>query len=102
MRHLDRSLHAGPRHVRRVVLPVLALTAALAAGACGGDESADTSAKQSSAAPESAAGKPGANVEDQLGFDTAGIMARQSRVEAAIGDCMKNEGFDYVPVDPLA
>jgi len=29
-------------------------------------------------------------------------MARQSRVEAAIRDCMKAQGFDYVPVDPFA
>ena len=41
-------------------------------------------------------------VEDQLGFDSAGIMARQSRVEASIRDCMKAQGFDYVPVDPYA
>jgi hypothetical protein len=41
-------------------------------------------------------------VEDQLGFDTAGIMARQSRVEADIHECMKAQGFDYVPVDPFA
>jgi hypothetical protein len=42
------------------------------------------------------------SVEDQLGFDQAGIMARQSRVEAKIRDCMKAQGFDYVPVDPFA
>jgi hypothetical protein len=41
-------------------------------------------------------------VEDQLGFDQAGIIARQSRVETAIRDCMKAEGFEYVPVDPFA
>ena len=29
-------------------------------------------------------------------------MARQSRVEGAIRDCMKAQGFDYVPVDPFA
>ena len=45
---------------------------------------------------------PNAPVEDQLGFDSAGIMARQSRVEASIRDCMKAQGFDYVPVDPYA
>jgi hypothetical protein len=41
-------------------------------------------------------------IEDQLGFDQAGIMARQSRVEAVIRDCMKDEGFDYIPLDPVA
>ena len=29
-------------------------------------------------------------------------MARQSRVEADIHECMKAQGFDYVPVDPFA
>ena len=46
--------------------------------------------------------QPTGPVEDQLGFDTAGIMARQSRVEADIHECMKAQGFDYVPIDPFA
>ena len=46
--------------------------------------------------------QPSGAVEDQLGFDAAGIMARQSRVENAIRECMKAQGFDYVPVDPFA
>jgi hypothetical protein len=46
--------------------------------------------------------RPPVDVEDQLGFDQAGIIARQSRVEAAIRDCMRAEGFEYFPVDPLA
>jgi hypothetical protein len=69
---------------------LLALACALSAGACGGDD------EKSSAPP------PPRDVEDQLGFDDAGILARQSRVEAAVRDCMRNEGFDYVPVDPVA
>jgi hypothetical protein len=48
-----------------------------------------------------ASGRP-VELEDQLGFSQSGIIERQSRVEGAIRDCMKAQGFDYVPVDPLA
>jgi hypothetical protein len=92
----------------RMLIAALLLSAALGAGACGGDDSSSSeSASRSGAA--GGAGESGASgqrayadVEDQLGFDQAGITARQSRVEAAIGQCMKDQGFDYVPVDPLA
>jgi hypothetical protein len=39
-------------------------------------------------------------IEDQLGFDQAGIQARQAKAETLIGKCMKDQGFDYVPVNP--
>ena len=42
------------------------------------------------------------DIEDQLGFSRSGIQERQSRVENKIRDCMKAQGFDYVPVDPFA
>jgi hypothetical protein len=73
----------------RILTAVLALAAMLSVAACGGDKKA---AKE----------PPSGDIEDQLGFDQAGILARQSRVEAAIRDCMKQQGFDYVPVDPIA
>jgi hypothetical protein len=75
------------RHIRPV-LAVAILGAALALTACGGG------GKSSGQAP--------GDIEDQLGFDQAGILARQSRVENVIRDCMKAQGFDYVPVDPVA
>jgi hypothetical protein len=78
-----------PRRIPLAVL-ILALALAVFAGACGGDD------EKASAPP------PPRDVEDQLGFDDAGILARQSRVEASVRDCMRNEGFDYVPVDPVA
>jgi hypothetical protein len=77
------------------VITIVVLTAALGLAACGGDDSA------SSEQPASKK-QPSGPVEDQLGFDTAGIMARQSRVEADIRECMKAQGFEYVPVDPFA
>lgn len=42
------------------------------------------------------------DIEDQIGFSRTGIQERQSRVENEIRDCMKAQGFDYVPVDPFA
>jgi hypothetical protein len=41
-------------------------------------------------------------LEDQLGFSQSGIIERQSRVEGSIQRCMKDQGFDYIPVDPFA
>lgn len=80
-----------PAHLAvRQLAAVLLLGAALFLGACGGGGSSSKTTQ------------PSGDVEDQLGFDQAGITARQSRVEAAIRDCMKAQGFDYVPVDPYA
>jgi hypothetical protein len=41
-------------------------------------------------------------LEDTLGFSREGQLELQSRVEGKIGECMKAQGFDYVPVDPFA
>jgi hypothetical protein len=70
--------------MRRLV--VLAL-AALVLVACGDDE------------PQS---QDVVELEDQLGFSESGVIERQTRVEGVIQRCMKAQGFDYVPVDPLA
>jgi hypothetical protein len=76
-------------HLRRhIPTLVAAAIATLALAACGDDEPAaqDTPVE----------------LEDQLGFSESGVAERQSRVEGRIRDCMKAQGFDYVPVDPLA
>ena len=73
----------------RHLLTAIAMAMAIAVAACG----------EEAVAP---ADRPPVDVEDQLGFDQAGIIARQSRVEASLRDCMRAEGFEYVPVDPLA
>jgi hypothetical protein len=73
----------------RYPLIAIAVAAAIALAACGEEQKAP-------------AERPPVDVEDQLGFDQAGIIARQSRVETEIRDCMRAEGFDYVPVDPHA
>lgn len=41
-------------------------------------------------------------IEDQIGFDQAGIQRRQTTVENLIRDCMRAKGFEYTPVDPAA
>jgi hypothetical protein len=70
-------------------LPYLASVAiaAVAIAGCGGNKS----------------GEPQPTVEEQVGLDTPeGLMELQSRVEGRIRDCMKAQGFQYVPVDPFA
>jgi hypothetical protein len=42
------------------------------------------------------------DVEQQVGFDQHSMILRQSRAEARIRGCMKAQGFEYVPVDPVA
>jgi hypothetical protein len=65
-------------------LPVLVVSAFLAS--CGAEEK-----------------KPAEPVEfeETLGFSGEGIVERQTRVEGVIRECMKKQGFDYIPVDPL-
>jgi hypothetical protein len=77
---------------RRIVMAGLACLPLLAG--CGGsnDRAATT--------PQSAA--TGGTVEDQLGFTRRGIAAASAKVENSIAACMKNEGFEYVPVDSVA
>lgn len=69
------------------------LVGALLTG-CGGGGGGDKSAN---------AGSQGtAGVEDQLGFTQSGIQAAQARAESDIATCMKAQGFEYTPVDPVA
>ena len=82
-----RERHDNHPSHRFAPLVGVAIAAVLFAG-CGGDDPA---------APDTPV-----ELEDQLGFGESGIVERQSRVEGRIRDCMKAQGFDYVPVDPLA
>jgi hypothetical protein len=73
--------------VRRLVLVlVLIAFAGIMAGGCGGDES----------------NEPPQELEDSIGFGGDAAKERQARVENQIADCMKAQGFEYVPVDPFA
>lgn len=81
-----------PATRRRAVVAAVACLAALA-GCGGSDDSGSTS---------TAPAATGATVEDQLGFTRKGVAAASAKVENAIASCMKTEGFDYVPSDPVA
>lgn len=61
---------------------------------CGG-----SSDKPASATP---AASTGGTIEDQLGFTRKGVAAASGKVENSIAACMKADGFDYVPTDPVA
>jgi hypothetical protein len=72
---------------RRLAFLVCMAIAVTGVAGCGGDKKSGDNFQE---------------LEDQLGFSQTGIVERQSRVEGAIRDCMKAQGFDYVPVDPFA
>jgi hypothetical protein len=63
--------------------------AAMLVGGCGGGGKSD---------------EPPAEIEEQLGLSVSGTgsIERQSRVEGRIRDCMRAQGFEYTPVDPVA
>ena len=71
----------------RLVVLVLAGVVALLAVGCGGDDKSN---------------EPPQELEDTLGFGGDSAKEVQARVENRIGDCMKAQGFEYVPVDPFA
>jgi hypothetical protein len=79
----------GNRYALTTLLRLLApgVIAALLVAGCGGEEKKPTEVVE---------------LEETLGFSPEGIMERQSRVENRIRDCMKAQGFDYIPVDPFA
>lgn len=82
--------HHGGR--RRIVMAALACLPLLAG--CGGSNDKAGATTQSAAT--------GGTVEDQLGFTRKGVAAASAKVENAIAACMKADGFDYVPTDPVA
>jgi hypothetical protein len=84
--------HRGGR--RRIVIVAIA-SLALLPGCGGSSQNASTTTTNQSAAS-------GGTIEDQLGFTRKGIAAASAKVENVIAACMKAEGFDYVPVDPVA
>jgi hypothetical protein len=48
------------------------------------------------------AAKNDQSLEEQIGIDDDGIRLKQTAAENLIRDCMKQQGFDYVPQDPAA
>jgi len=91
----DTDPPASPERERRrgaLLVEIVGTIGALVLGGCGGGDPE----RKAPAAPAFV------ELEDRLGFDTGGILARQNRVEAIIADCMAENGFEYVPIDPFA
>jgi hypothetical protein len=88
--HPMQVKHHGGR--RRIVIAVIACMPLLAG--CGGSNDQAATTTQGPAT--------GGTVEDQLGFTRKGVAAASAKVENAIARCMKADGFDYVPTDPVA
>jgi hypothetical protein len=77
-------------HIARA-LTIVVLGTTLGMAACGGGGGGTSSSQQAQG-----------DVEQQLGFDQASLDARLSRAETRVRDCMKAQGFEYVPIDPVA
>jgi hypothetical protein len=80
--------HEPPGALRPLAVAVAVGTALALLAACGGGGSSNNGDQ-----------KP---VEEQLGLEQDGILERQGKAENVIRDCMKAQGFDYIPVDPQA
>jgi hypothetical protein len=76
-----------PGRSRRAVVALG--VACLLAGLAGCSDDAGAEAEQQS-------------LEEQIGLDEDGIRLKQATAENLIRDCMKTQGFDYVPQDPTA
>jgi hypothetical protein len=76
---------------RRVVTAAIVCLPLLAG--CGGSNNTPSASN---------AAATGGTIEDQLGFTRKGIAAASAKVENSVASCMKAQGFDYVPVDPVA
>jgi hypothetical protein len=91
---LDRREGAGDggsdRRLARSLTAAMAAVSLLLPAACG---------RASSKSPEN---ETIGLVEEAVGFSTEGMLARRARAEYIVRDCMKAQGFEYVPVDPVA
>lgn len=79
---------------------VLGLAAVMAVASCGGSSSSGSPSSGDTGSPTSAAGgtAPMAGSEE-FGLTLEELATRIEQVEGAIGACMTEAGFEYVPVD---
>ena len=92
-------MHIASRPGRRRTAALAAIACATLLAGCGASSSKNGSSSSTSATP---AASGGGTIEDQLGFTRKGVAAASAKVENTIAACMKAEGFDYIPVDPVA
>jgi len=77
-----RVPHSG-RNIRRAIAGVaVGLLVLLAACGGGGEEDERES------------------IDEEIGLDEDGVLQRQAQAEDLVRDCMKAQGYNYVPVDP--
>lgn len=76
-----------PGRSRRALVAVGMTCLLVGLGGCGGDAGAEQEQQ---------------SLEEQIGLDEDGIRLKQATAENLIRDCMKTQGFDYVPQDPTA
>jgi hypothetical protein len=84
---MEREPKVGGRSNRGFVAVGLACVLAGLAG-CGGGKAG--------------AARDDKRLEQQIGIDDDGIRLKQTTAENLMRDCMKAQGFDYVPQDPAA
>jgi hypothetical protein len=82
------------QHPRRRRLAIAAIACLPLLAGCGGSNGSPSASTPTATS--------GGTVEDQLGFTRKGVAAASAKVENSIAACMKAEGFDYVPTDPVA
>jgi hypothetical protein len=88
---MDRMSHNHRRTSPRLATVAGALACVALIAGCGATDPAEKRPSQT-----------GGSIEDQLGFTRNGITAAQAKVENEIATCMKGQGFDYIPGDPVA
>ncbi len=88
---MDRMSHNRRRTSPRLATVAGALACVALLAGCGATDPAQKRPSQT-----------GGSIEDQLGFTRKGITAAQAKVENEIAACMKQQGFDYIPGDPVA
>lgn len=83
--------------IKRSHLALTALATLVLVAGCGGGSETSTEPTATVDVTEG-----GSTIEDKLGFTRTGINAAQAQVENEVAACMKDQGFDYVPSDPIA
>ena len=95
-----RKLGATKARNRRVGLLMLGLILTVLLAACGGGtKPPDQSINTQAVSPGSNAGQNGQRGDAEFGLTEAEVAKRVDAVESLIATCMRDAGFEYIPVD---
>jgi len=96
-----RKFSATKARNRRAGLLALGLIFAVLLAACGGGTKppVQSSNPQAVSSPADNAGQGGAQGDSEFGLPEAEITKRVDAVESLIATCMRDAGFEYIPVD---